>query len=98
MASETNKNSHGIGPRVYLTVWGLLLLLTAITVTSAKLRLGKVTIAVVLAVAMVKSLLVLLYFMHLRHEKRLIIKLLLPGVIVLLAIFIGLTYTDVMTR
>jgi cytochrome c oxidase subunit IV len=87
-----------IGLRTYFAVWSLLLFLTAATVTMAKLELGAITIIAVLAIATVKSVLVLLYFMHLRHEKRLIITLLIPGVIVLLAIFISLTYTDVMTR
>lgn len=87
-----------IGVRACIAVWGLLLALTAITVISAELHLGGLTIIAVLSIASVKSVLVLLYFMHLRYEKRLIIKLLLPGTIVLLAIFIGLTYTDLMTR
>jgi cytochrome c oxidase subunit 4 len=97
-ASVDDKKTHGIGLRAYLTVWALLITLTAVTVTMAKLRLGGLTIIAVLSIAIVKSLLVLLYFMHLRHENRLIIKLLIPGTIVLLAIFIALTYTDVMTR
>lgn len=87
-----------IGLSTYYIVWGMLLLLTAVTVTGAKLHLGTLTIVVVLSIATVKAVLVLLYFMHLRHENRLIIKLLIPGTIILLAIFIGLTYTDVMTR
>jgi caa(3)-type oxidase subunit IV len=48
--------------------------------------------------AAVKSSLVFLYFMHLRWEKRLLIKLLIPIALAVLAIFIGLTYTDVLAR
>jgi cytochrome c oxidase subunit 4 len=82
----------------YIAVWASLLALTAITVTAASLDLGAAAIAIVLAVAAAKSSLVLLYFMHLREEKRVIIKVLVPLVIALLAVFIGLTYTDVLYR
>jgi cytochrome c oxidase subunit 4 len=82
----------------YIFVWLGLLVLTAITVTTASLNFGRVAIAVVLAIAAVKSTLVLLYFMHLRFEKRMLFKLLVPIAVAALAIFIGLTYTDVLHR
>jgi cytochrome c oxidase subunit 4 len=84
--------------RTYIAVWAALLVLTAITVTTASLDLGKIAIIVVLAIAAIKSSLVVLYFMHLRHEKRVVIKILIPIAIALLAIFIGLTYSDIMNR
>jgi len=84
--------------RGYLAVWASLLGLTAMTVTMASLDLGTVAIVVVLAIAATKTTLVLLYFMHLRQEKRVVIKILIPLVIALLAVFIGLTYTDVLYR
>jgi cytochrome c oxidase subunit IV len=87
-----------LGIRGYVAVWAALLFLTAVTVAAASLNLGAAAIVVVLAVASAKSTLVLLYFMHLREEKRAVIKVLVPLVIVLLAIFIGLTYTDVLYR
>jgi cytochrome c oxidase subunit IV len=87
-----------LGFRGYIVVWASLLALTAITVTAASLDLGAVAIVVVLAIAATKATLVLFYFMHLREEKRLIIKVLVPIVIALLAVFIGLTYTDVLYR
>ena len=82
----------------YIFIWLGLLVLTAITVTTASLSFGRVAIVVVLAIAAVKSTLVLLYFMHLRFEKRLLFKLLVPITVAALAIFIGLTYTDVLHR
>jgi len=36
--------------------------------------------------------------MHLRSEKRLLLKLLVPIAIATLAIFIGLTFTDILNR
>ena len=82
----------------YLLVYAALVCLTAITVTSASLDLGKIAIFIVLAIAGTKAVLVLLYFMHLRYEKKLLIKILMPIVVVTLAIFIGLTYTDILYR
>jgi cytochrome c oxidase subunit 4 len=86
------------GPGVYRWVWGALLLLTALTVIAASLHLGRATVAASLGIAAVKSVLVLLYFMHLRWEKRLLLKLLLPITLATLAIFIGLTYSDILVR
>jgi cytochrome c oxidase subunit 4 len=82
----------------YIYIWIALLVLTAITVTMADLNIGRVGIIVVLVIASTKSILVLLEFMHLRSEKRLLLKLLVPISIATLAIFIGLTYTDILTR
>jgi cytochrome c oxidase subunit 4 len=82
----------------YIYNWIGLLVLTAITVTTADLNIGRIGIIVVLTIAAVKSILVLLYFMHLRSEKRLLLKLLVPIAIATLAIFIGLTFTDILNR
>jgi len=82
----------------YILVWVGLVVLTAITVTTASLNFGRVGILVVLAIAAIKSTLVLLYFMNLLFEKRLFLKILVPIAIGVLTIFIGLTYTDVLFR
>ena len=82
----------------YIGIWLGLVALTALTVTTASLNLGRIGIIVVLAIAATKSTMVLLWFMHLSTEKRLLLKLLVPIAICVLAIFIGLTYSDVLTR
>ena len=89
---------HGPTTRSYVAVWGALIVLTATTVAVAGFNLQKIAIIVCLGIAAVKSTLVLFYFMHLRYEHRLIIKLLIPIAIGALAIFIGLTFSDVITR
>jgi cytochrome c oxidase subunit IV len=96
VSDETKRGESTV--KSYIAVWAALLVLTAVTVTTASLNLGKIAIVVVLAIAAVKSTLVVLYFMHLRHEKRVVIKILIPIAIALLAIFIGLTYSDIMNR
>jgi cytochrome c oxidase subunit IV len=89
---------HGPAMRSYVVVWGALIVLTATTVGVAGFNLQKIAIIVCLGIAAIKSSLVLLYFMHLRYEQRLIVKLLVPIAMATLAIFIGLTFSDVITR
>jgi cytochrome c oxidase subunit 4 len=79
-------------------IWIGLLALTALTVTTADLNVGRIGIFIVLTIAAVKSILVLLYFMHLRSEQRLLLRILVPIAIATLAIFIGLTFTDILNR
>ncbi len=82
----------------FILVWLGLLVLTAITVTTASLNFGRIGILVVLAIAVIKSTLVVLFFMLMFWEKRLLVKLLLPIALTTLGIFIGLTYSDVLFR
>jgi cytochrome c oxidase subunit 4 len=82
----------------YILVWAGLLALTAATVITAKLGLGRLSIYAVIFIAAVKSTLVMLFFMHLREEKLLIFKLLVPIALVTLTIFIGLSFTDIAAR
>jgi len=82
----------------YIGIWLGLVVLTIVTVTTAGLGVGRIGIVIVLAIAATKSTMVLLWFMHLATEKRLLLKLLVPIAICVLAIFIGLTYTDVLYR
>ena len=89
--------SHG-RPRFYVGIWAALVCLTALTVTMASWDLGTISIIIVLTIAATKSVLVLLGFMHLWWEDKLVIKLLIPIVLVTLTIFIGLTYTDILYR
>jgi len=56
------------------------------------------SIGIVLAVAAIKSGLVLGYFMHLKYETGLLFKLMIPIVLAVLTVFIGLTFTDIAFR
>jgi cytochrome c oxidase subunit IV len=97
--THTETKAHReAGLRTYLFVWITLVVLTGLTIAAASLNLGGIAIIVCLGIAAIKSTFVLLYFMHLRYEQRLLLKLLIPIVIITLAIFIGLTYSDIITR
>lgn len=93
----SEQNHEPVLYRTFILIWIALLVLTVVTVGVAQLDLGALNIWVALTVASFKSALVLLVFMHLRQES-LLFKIGLLTMIVILAIFIGLTFTDVLYR
>jgi len=82
---------------LFVKVWVGLLILTAVTVAVSRVHLGALNVWVALAIASLKSSLVIFFFMHLRQEMRLF-KIGLLVLLVILAIFIGLTFIDVLYR
>ncbi|HEV8336645.1 MAG TPA: cytochrome C oxidase subunit IV family protein [Candidatus Polarisedimenticolia bacterium] len=58
--------------RVYVTVFALLIFFTIVTVWAAFADLGRLNLAVALGIATLKATLVILYFMHVRYNPRLI--------------------------
>lgn len=80
------------GPaRKYLAIFGWLLLLTLIEVGATFFSMPKKTLAAFLiGTALVKALLVALYFMHLRHEVRLILAIVVLPMLIAVLFFFGL--------
>jgi cytochrome c oxidase subunit IV len=64
----THEHSHG-GPKVYIATLAALLFLTVVTVFVAGFDFGNINIVVAVAIATLKASLVVLIFMHLRHDK-----------------------------
>jgi cytochrome c oxidase subunit IV len=95
---ELEETSHKSSNRTYLLAWLGLVILTATTVSLAGMGLGRLAILSVLLIAGTKSALVLTYFMHLRSEKMLIFKVIIPLVLAVFLVFIILTFTDVAFR
>jgi cytochrome c oxidase subunit 4 len=90
--------SHPIvPPRVYLTVWALLLTLTAATVYIAGIDLGVLNVVVMLGIAATKAVLVILFFMHVRYASRLTWLVVASG-FVWFGILVLFTMADVLTR
>jgi cytochrome c oxidase subunit 4 len=88
---------HDSGIRIYLVVWGALIVLTAVTVAVSYVHLGLMNVVVALLVASVKASLVALFFMHLRYESRLVWGFALTPIFFLLLIIAG-TLSDTMFR
>ena len=98
MTEEQNEHhEHIVSYKLFAIVWILLLILTGITVAVARVDLGALNIWVALAVASVKSGLVVAYFMHMKYEQPLF-KLSLIATLAILAIFIGFNFFDVLYR
>jgi cytochrome c oxidase subunit 4 len=69
MSDNTNTHTHehpGYG--LYILVWAGLVGLTTITVALAGFNLASLTVVVAMAIAIVKSLLVTNYFMHVKTD------------------------------
>jgi cytochrome c oxidase subunit 4 len=78
---------------VFLALIGATILTTAV----AFVDLGAFSVVVALAIAICKMLLVVLFFMHVRHSTKLT-KLVLLGGVLWFFILIGMTYTDFGSR
>jgi cytochrome c oxidase subunit 4 len=84
--------------KTYVLVWITLVILTGVTLSAAGMELGGWTVLIALAIAGTKSGLVLNYFMHLKSEKLLIFKIIIPLVMAVFLVFILLTFSDVAFR
>ena len=88
---------HVTSRKVYFLVFAALMILTVATWLVAQVDLGWANDVVALTIAVTKALLVILFFMHVRHSTRLT-KLTAIGGFLWLAILIFLTLNDYATR
>jgi cytochrome c oxidase subunit 4 len=63
--------SHIVPIKTYLLVWVSLMVLLFLTLGLAELNLSPFNVAVALTVALIKMLLIILYFMHVKFSNRL---------------------------
>lgn len=78
-------------------VLAVLLVLTAVTVGVSYVHLGFLNIPIALAIASTKVTFVLLFFMHLKYEGR-VINISFLSTVGVLVILIGLTFWDIAYR
>jgi len=90
-------SEHVVGIRTYVTIYALLLLLTGVTVGAAFTDLGRLNVVVMLAIAAVKATMVILWFMHVRFESRLVHVAAAAG-FAWLGIMFAFTMSDYLTR
>ena len=86
-----------ISKKGYLLVWVALLLLLFATWAAAEVNLGKFNNVVALIIAFAKMGLVLLFFMHVKYEKKIVWVFVAAG-FVWLIIMLGYTLGDYITR
>ncbi len=85
--------AHVMSPQVLLTVFGALIVLTILTVALAGNLPANVELVVALSIATVKGLLVVLFFMHMIHDKPLNI-LMFVFSLAFVALFLGFALMD----
>ncbi|MCA1614126.1 MAG: cytochrome C oxidase subunit IV family protein [Acidobacteria bacterium] len=92
-------SEHIVSRTVYFVIFGALMVLTAATVWAATVDFGSeaVNTSIALAIAVTKAVLVILYFMHVRHSPRLT-WVVIAGGFLWLFIMIALTLSDYLTR
>jgi cytochrome c oxidase subunit 4 len=61
-----------VSKKTYLLVWASLLILLAITVLVSYIHLGWLNAAAAVAIAVIKAVIIILYFMHVRYSPKLV--------------------------
>jgi cytochrome c oxidase subunit 4 len=91
-------SEHIVSRKLYFGIFGALMVFTVLTVVAANIDLGGIMNAVVaLTIAVIKALLVVLFFMHVRYSSRLTWVFVGAGFF-WLVIMVALTLSDYLTR
>ena len=93
---HTEHNQH-VTPRTYYLVFAALMVLLVLTMMASGLGTGLLGISVALTIAVVKAVLIILYFMHVRYSERLI-WLFSGAAFFWLGIMLGFVFTDYLSR
>ena len=92
-------SEHIVSVRVYITIFLVLLVGTALTVAAAffDFRVPRMNTIVALTIATIKATFVVLYFMHVRYSARLI-WVIVASALFWMGIMFALTFSDYFTR
>jgi cytochrome c oxidase subunit IV len=88
---------HIASKRSYFTIFALLMVCTYLTWQVAFFDLGVLNTVVALGIAVFKAVLVILFFMHVRHGAR-ITWVVIVGAVFWLALILTITMSDYLTR
>ena len=91
--TDNGHGAHVVPLKILFGVWFALVVLTVITVGAVRIDLGPFNIWIALAIALVKSALVGLYFMHLRYDQP-FNAIILVGSLLFVVLFVGLALLD----
>ncbi len=94
---DSHHQHHILSTAMALKVWGVLIALTFVTVAVAQVDLGALNFTVAMLVATIKATIVCMFFMGLKydHKENAVI---FSTSVIFLAIFMILTFGDLMTR
>ena len=88
---------HIVSPKIYVTIWLILLVFTGLTVWAAFQNFGVGNPLIALAIAVTKATLVILFFMHVKYSPK-IIGLVIFCALFFLSILMVLTTADYLSR
>lgn len=89
---------HVVSRKTYIVVWGALMALMILTAGLSRINLGEWSTVVALAIAAIKALLVILFFMHVRYETQKMAWVFVVAGFFWLGILLTLTLTDYLSR
>jgi cytochrome c oxidase subunit 4 len=90
-------SEHIIEKKIYYSVFGGLMALLGTTVAIAYIHLGKLNMIAALSIAVIKAVLIIHYFMHVRYSSRLLWIFVCAGFF-WLGIMFALSFSDFLTR
>ncbi len=90
---EKHTKSYIVPYKTYVYVLLTLITFTLISVGITYIHLGSLTVFIAILLASVKSTLVLIYFMHLKFDNK-ILQILVPSIFILVALVILITFLD----
>ena len=88
---------HIVQPGVYIAVFVTLLIGTGLTVLAADFDMGVMNPVIALAIACTKAVIVILFFMHVKYQSRLIKMTIFSGFFIFLALIV-MTLSDYISR
>jgi cytochrome c oxidase subunit IV len=97
IVNPEHADHHIVTPKVYGIVFVTLLIGTAITVAAAFMDLGIFNPVVALAIACTKAVIVILFFMHVKYQSRLV-KLTVAAGFFTFLVLITMTLSDYVSR
>jgi len=89
--------AHIVPTRVYYVIFGILMICTFLTVQIAFVDLGAINTIAALGIAVLKAVLVALFFMHAKYSSR-VTWMVIFGGLSFLVILLALTMTDYLAR
>lgn len=97
VTNPQHTGQHLVTPLQYLIVFGTLLLFTLITVGAAFIDMKWMSPVVALGIACFKAVIVILFFMHVKYQSRLIKMTVASGFFIFLVLIV-MTLSDYMSR
>jgi cytochrome c oxidase subunit 4 len=97
VVNPEHADHHIVTPAVYAMVFVSLLVGTAVTVVAAYINLGIFNPVVALAIACTKAVIVILFFMHVKYQSKLV-KLTVSSGFFTFLVLITMTLSDYMSR